>query len=51
MKALKKLMDRLRPRFEKGGGLHALKSVYDGMDTFLSHRRRLRSRVCTFMII
>lgn len=35
MKALKKLMDRLRPRFEKGGGLHALKSVYDGMDTFL----------------
>ncbi|MDE6645296.1 MAG: RnfABCDGE type electron transport complex subunit D, partial [Muribaculaceae bacterium] len=35
MKALKKMMDRLRPSFEEGGKLHAFKSVYDGMDTFL----------------
>ncbi len=35
MKALKKMMDRIRPNFEEGGKLHALKSVYDGMDTFL----------------
>lgn len=35
MKALKRMMDRIRPNFEEGGKLHALKSVYDGMDTFL----------------
>ncbi len=28
-------MDRIRPNFEPGGKLHALRSVYDGMDTFL----------------
>lgn len=35
MKVLKKMMDRMRPSFEKGGRLHVFKSVYDGMDTFL----------------
>lgn len=28
-------MDKARPAFEPGGKLHAFKSVYDGMDTFL----------------
>lgn len=28
-------MDKARPAFEPGGKLHALHSVYDGMDTFL----------------
>ncbi len=28
-------MDRIRPNFEPGGKLHAFRSVYDGMDTFL----------------
>ncbi|MDE6360669.1 MAG: NADH:ubiquinone reductase (Na(+)-transporting) subunit B [Muribaculaceae bacterium] len=35
MKALKKLMDKARPSFEEGGKLHAFRSVYDGIDTFL----------------
>lgn len=35
MKALKKYLDRIRPNFEPGGKLHAFRSVYDGMDTFL----------------
>lgn len=28
-------MDKTRPAFEPGGKLHAFRSVYDGMDTFL----------------
>ena len=28
-------MDKIRPAFEPGGKLHAFRSVYDGMDTFL----------------
>ena len=28
-------MDKARPSFEEGGRLHAFRSVYDGMDTFL----------------
>lgn len=28
-------MDKARPAFEPGGKLHAFRSVYDGMDTFL----------------
>lgn len=35
MKALKKLMERMRPTFQEGGRLHAFRSVYDGMDSFL----------------
>lgn len=35
MKALKKFMERIRPSFEAGGRLHAFRSVYEGMDTFL----------------
>lgn len=35
MKALKRFMERIRPSFEAGGRLHAFRSVYDGMDTFL----------------
>jgi Na+-transporting NADH:ubiquinone oxidoreductase subunit B len=35
LKALKKLMDKARPSFEEGGRLHAFRSVYDGIDTFL----------------
>ncbi len=35
MKALKRFMERIRPSFEEGGRLHAFRSVYEGMDTFL----------------
>lgn len=28
-------MERIRPSFEEGGRLHAFRSVYEGMDTFL----------------
>ena len=28
-------MERIRPTFEEGGRLHAFRSVYEGMDTFL----------------
>lgn len=35
MKALKRFMERIRPTFEEGGRLHAFRSVYEGMDTFL----------------
>lgn len=28
-------MDKARPSFEEGGRLHAFRSVYDGIDTFL----------------
>ena len=33
--SLRNYLDKIRPNFEKGGKLHALKSVYDGMETFL----------------
>lgn len=32
---LHKYLEKIRPQFEKGGRLHALKSLYDGFDTFL----------------
>ena len=35
MKALQRFMERIRPSFEAGGRLHAFRSVYEGMDTFL----------------
>jgi len=35
VKALRRLLDRAKPTFSKGGRLHALRSVYDGMETFL----------------
>lgn len=35
MKALRKYLDRVKPNFEPGGRLHALRSVYDGFETFL----------------
>lgn len=35
MKALKRFIERIRPSFEAGGRLHAFRSVYEGMDTFL----------------
>lgn len=35
MKALRKALDRVKPQFEEGGKLHALHSVYDGIETFL----------------
>lgn len=33
-------MERIRPSFEAGGRLHAFRSVYEGMDTFLFTPRR-----------
>ena len=35
MKFLRNYLDRVRPRFEKGGKLHSLRSLYDGIETFL----------------
>lgn len=35
MSALRNYMDKVRPLFEKGGKLHAFRSVYDGVETFL----------------
>ncbi len=35
MSKLRNYLDRIKPNFEEGGKLHALQSVYDGMETFL----------------
>jgi Na+-transporting NADH:ubiquinone oxidoreductase subunit B len=35
MKALRNLLDNIKPNFQKGGKLEMLHSVYDGMETFL----------------
>lgn len=35
MSALKKILDNIKPNFDDGGKLHAFKSVYDGLDSFL----------------
>ena len=35
MSGLKKYLDKIKPNFEEGGKLHALRSVYDGFETFL----------------
>ena len=35
MAFLRNYLDKIRPNFEKDGKLHAFKSIYDGMDTFL----------------
>lgn len=32
---LRKYLDRIKPKFEEGGKLHAFRSVFDGMETFL----------------
>jgi Na+-transporting NADH:ubiquinone oxidoreductase subunit B len=40
MKRLRKFLDKVRPRFEKGGRLHAFHSVYEGFDTFLFTSRQ-----------
>ena len=35
MKALRKILDNVKPQFEKGGKFEKLHSVYDGFETFL----------------
>lgn len=35
MKALRNYLNKIKPNFEKGGKLHAFRSLYDGMETFL----------------
>lgn len=35
MKALRKLLDKIKPNFEPDGKLHALHSVYEGFESFL----------------
>lgn len=35
MKALRKLIDNMKPSFEKGGKLHMFHSVFEGFETFL----------------
>ncbi len=33
--SLRNYLDKVKPSFEKGGKLHAFKSVFDGFETFL----------------
>lgn len=35
MKALKKYLNQIKPKFEEGGSLHAFHSIFDGLETFL----------------
>jgi len=35
MKALRRMLDRVEPHFEKGGRFHALYPLYEALDTFL----------------
>ena len=35
MKFLRNFLNKIKPNFEEGGKLHALRSVFDGMETFL----------------
>ena len=35
MKFLRNYLNKIKPNFEEGGKLHALRSVFDGMETFL----------------
>ncbi len=35
MKVLRNYLNRIKPHFEEGGKLHAFRSVFDGMETFL----------------
>lgn len=35
MDALRNYLNKIKPKFEEGGRLHALKSVFDGFETFL----------------
>lgn len=35
MKALRKLVDKVKPNFEKGGKLHLFRSTFDAFETFL----------------
>lgn len=35
MSALRNYLDKIKPNFEEGGKLHALRSLYDGFDSFL----------------
>lgn len=35
MKALRNYLDKIKPNFEKDGKLHAFRSVFDGLETFL----------------
>ncbi|MBR2301174.1 MAG: NADH:ubiquinone reductase (Na(+)-transporting) subunit B [Bacteroidaceae bacterium] len=35
MKALRNYLNKIKPNFEKGGKLHAFRSLFDGMETFL----------------
>ena len=33
--SLRKYIDQIKPKFEKGGKLHAFQSIFDGLETFL----------------
>jgi len=33
--SLKNYLDKIKPHFEEGGKLHALWSLYDGLESFL----------------
>lgn len=35
MKALRKYLNQIKPKFEEGGSLHAFHSIFDGLETFL----------------
>ena len=44
MSKLRNYLDRIRPDFEPGGKLHAFRSVYEGMETFLYTPRTTSGR-------
>lgn len=41
---LRKFLDRIKPNFESGGRLHALRSVFEGVETFLYTPRERAAR-------
>lgn len=48
---LRNYLDKLRPNFEKGGKLHAFKSVYDGLTHFCMSLMRHQNVVHPFMTL
>lgn len=46
MKSLRKLIDRARPTFSKGGRLSMFHSVYDGVETFLFTPKETSAQGC-----
>lgn len=50
MAKLRQFLDRIRPAFEPEGRLHAFRSVYEGMETFLYNPRTRSAKSCAAQI-